>query len=121
MTIKKGSSFPQIIDAFKGWLFDMYTIKTTQSIDANGDKVVTEVRKKFEGVIQPLSPKQIALKPDDQRSWKWYMIHVFDSKLNLDTDDIVEAEGDRFKIMGLNGYERNNYLEYHCIKDYEDE
>ena len=48
----------------------------TQEVDALGD-VVENIRYfNFDGVIQPLDPEEIKVKPAGQGSWDWYWFHT---------------------------------------------
>ncbi len=104
--------------AFAGWMKPITLIRITQSIT---DGLVTdnEASITFQGTIQPLSPRMIALKPEGQRAWEWLQIHAFAGSLNLDDNDRISYNDKRFKVMATNDYSLNNYIEYHVVRDYE--
>lgn len=138
-----GSGMPQMGPAFSGWGSTITLYKRTQSVldglvnygdpsqwdqpeqqfDVPGesfDKPIPPITQiVFSGVVQPLNPKLIALKPEGQRAWEWLQIHCFSGQLNLDTNDVIIYNGKNFKIMAVNDYSLDNYVEYHCIFDYQ--
>ncbi len=116
--ISKTSNMPQIVDAISEWQ-DELVLGIVKQEWVNGDKVEHISNVTFNGVIQPLSAKQISLKPEGQRSWQWYQVHVYSSALNLDVDDKVILDSKKFKVMAINNYFRNNFIEYHLVKDYD--
>jgi len=145
--LNKSSGMPQMGAAFAGWAQTITIFKINQIVtdgfvkndngapyqfDQDGEfneydvygqdwdqkaKPVTKVV--FQGVIQPLSPKAIALKPEGQRAWTWLQIHCFAGSLNLTTNDRIIYNGSRYKVMAVLDYSLNNYIEYHVVRDYQ--
>ena len=66
---------PQMNDVIEGWTCEIMTNQRRQMLQ---DGIITNVDTfvKMRGVIQPLKAEDIALKPEEQRSWAWYEIHV---------------------------------------------
>lgn len=140
------SGMPQIGAAFAGWLQVITIKKRNQTVvdalvtygapatwDGSGDADAWDVPGEtydkplppvtaitFKGTIQPLSPKLIALKPEGQRAWEWLQIHCFSGPLNLRNNDQIIYNGKDYKIMGINDYSLNGFIEYHAIEDYQD-
>lgn len=117
-TINQISGMPQMNAAFSGWFNTITLKKITQDVVA-GFLEQIEQDLIFKGVIQPLSAKQIALKPEGQRAFTWLQIHCLASDANLNVDDRIIYNSKLFKIMALKDYSLNNYIEYHAIEDYE--
>lgn len=113
------SGMPQMGAAFQGWQTSITIGKVTQAVADNGRVSDTVENITFQGVVQPLSAKQIALKPEGERAWQWYQIHCFSTALNLDTHDKIMYDGKKYKVMGIWNYKLNNYVEYHIIEDYQ--
>ena len=112
------SGMPQIAAAFQGWFQAITLVRRKQIVNFGlvqyQDQSVT-----FQGTIQPLSPKMIALKPEGQRAFTWLQIHAKAGTLNLDVDDRVVFAGKQFKIMALLDYSLNGFIEYHAIEEYQ--
>jgi hypothetical protein len=113
----KGSGMPQMRAAFGGWT---RRITLTRRIQTVVDGLVTteDVPFTFRGTVQPLSPKQIALKPEGQRAWSWIQIHCFSGSIIQPNDQIVYNNA-VYKVMGQNDYSLNGFIEYHLVKDYQ--
>src|SRR5690606_18612988 len=80
--------------------------------------VETEEIINLKGVWQPMSPKQISILPEGQRSWSWFTIHCNSgSKINI--DDIISKDGTRFRVMQRLSYPEYGYYEYHVCLDYQ--
>lgn len=110
-------AIPQIQSAFNGWESPITLIKLTSSL-VDYQKVSVREEIKFKGVVQPLTPEALKLKPLESRSWKWLMIH---SKAGAEifTNDLIEFDGEEFEVKFENDYKLNGFFEYHLVKNYE--
>mgnify|MGYP006267560243 CR=1 FL=1 len=112
------SGMPRIRAAFTGWLRAITLITITQSVVAGlVSEIVTAVT--FKGVIQPLNKEAIALKPEGERSWEWLQIHAIAGSLNLKTNDKIQFNSNKYKVMALLDYSASGFIEYHAVRDYE--
>ena len=110
-------SLPKIQFALNCWQELITMIKVTQTeVDyetVNAEELIT-----FKGVIQPLTAEALRIKPLETRSWEWLMIHT-KTAVELSTGDLIELDGERYKVMFNKNYGRNGYYEYHLVKNYE--
>lgn len=114
------SGMPQMGAAFGGWTNKITLRRIAQAVDNDGFVQETSTDFSFEGTIQPLSPKQIALKPEGQRAWQWLQIHCMRGGADtLEPNDKIIYSGKTFKVMGQNDYSLNNFIEYHLVEDYQ--
>lgn len=111
------SGMPQITSAFGGWMQRVSLTKVAQSIN-DGLVENSELQITFTGTIQPLSPKELMLKPDYERAWTWLQIHCVSGRLDLNPNDIIVYNGKNYKIMAIKDYSLNSYIEYHAVADY---
>ena len=111
------SGMPQITSAFGGWMKNITLQKSKQCI-VDGLVQQTETPFTFQGAIQPLSPKQIALKPEGQRAWTWLQIHCMLPGA-IDVTDLIVYNGAIFKVMGVYDYSLNGFMEYHLVHDFQ--
>ena len=118
-TISQSSGMPQMTVAFAGWQSKINLVRITQEI-INGFPEDIEEKIFFQGVIQPLSARQLMLKPEGERSWTWLQIHCFAGNLNLVPNDKIIYNNVRYKIMASKDYSLNNYIEYHATLDYQE-
>lgn len=110
-------SMPRMAPAFGGWQRKITLQRRIQSV-CDGLVETKNVPFTFRGTIQPLSPKQVELKPEGQRQWEWLQIHC-QSFNKLDGTDQIIYNGKIFKVMGVNDYNQNGYIEYHLVFDYQ--
>jgi hypothetical protein len=113
------SGMPQMSAAFAGWMMPITIGFVTQTVASTGFVTQAVENITFRGTIQPLSPEEIELKPDGQRSWEWLQIHCLQGSLNLKTNDIIVFNLIKYKVMAVKDYSLNNYIEYHVVKDYQ--
>lgn len=104
--------------AFSGWMKSITLKVISQTIDA-GIVSDTETDYTFQGTIQPLSPEQIQLKPEAQRSFQWLQIHCKTGSQALNTNDRISYSGKKYKVMTKLDYSLNGFIEYHAVEDYE--
>ena len=119
--LNQQSGMPQMRAAFAGWFMPINLIRISQSVEDDGFVTVTESSITFKGTIQPLSPKQLMLKPEGERAWDWLQIHCLTGTLNLTTSDRISYNSKKYKVMAVNDYSLNNYIEYHLVRDYQNE
>ena len=109
---------PQMANTLNEWEVPLTLKRIKQSI-IDGDSVKTEEIINFQGVFQPLRDDQLQFKPEGQRSWSWYWIHAKAGTLNLQTQDKIEFNNVRYKVMSVKDYSLYGYIEYQVILDYE--
>lgn len=116
--LNQTSGQPQMLLAMTGWTSKITLIKITQEIidGFNTDFFCTV---EFKGVVQPLNPRQLMLKPEGERSFEWLWVHCPSGMLALKTGDKIEIDGKRYKLNADQDYSRNSYEEYHLIRDFE--
>ena len=112
------SGVPQVGAAFDGWQMPISLTKRVQTV-TNGIVGYVDSAINFRGIIQPLSPQQLALKPEGQRSWDWLQIHCRPGTLNLTTNDQIVYNSLIFKVMAINDYSLNGFIEYHVVIEYQ--
>lgn len=99
-----------------GWLKPMVFLVVTKS-QVNFQTYEEEEKISFDGVWQPFSDRKLQMKPEGQRSWKWFTCHSF-SQLPLDVDMIIEYVSKKYRVMEIRAYPEYGYYEYHLVDDY---
>ena len=113
------SSAPQISPDFSGWGSSLLLVQITQQII---DGLVQDIihQTPFHGVVQPLSPKQLMLKPEGERAWAWLQIHIqANSPVKLNVNDRIMYNCCKYKVMARLDYSANNYIELHVVQDFQ--
>lgn len=106
--------------AFAGWTMPLTFKKITQVVQDGGWIDSVEIPVNVKGVWQPMAAEDIQLKPEGQRSWSWFLLHVEGNSTPFKTNDRLEFQGTQYKVMGVKNYTLNNYVEYHAIEDFQD-
>ena len=71
----------------------------------------------FQGVRQPFTAQQLALKPEGQRHWKWEMIHAWPN-LQLKPDEIITFANQNYRVMQKWDWTEYGYVQYEIAQDY---
>lgn len=103
-----------------GALFDWFQPMTFEVVvkETVGYQVVeTTSPINFQGVIQPLTDRQLLLKPEGQRAWTWYLLFCQPS-LTLQVDSIVIWNGKQTRVMSRKDYGLEGYVQYSLVQDW---
>ncbi len=101
-----------LLDWFQSMVFELVS-KTTEAFQVleTGEEI------NFQGVIQPLSARDLALKPEGQRAWTWLMLHASPS-LQLNVDEVVKYLGVQTRVMARKDYSLYSYIYYELVQDW---
>ena len=108
---------PNVLGAIDDWLQPMTFTRITKSVSAF-QEVETETDVDFRGSIQPLTDRQLQLKPEGQRAWSWFLLFA-EPQLQLEVDEVVVYLGVRTRVMALKNWTLYGYMEYHLCQDWE--
>ena len=112
-----GGSLPNMNDALNGWEVSIVADYIRQINSNNEIKNVTHTQR-IAGVLQPLRPEDVELKPEGQRSWSWFMLHVKPHYRKLRVEQQIDIDKQPYKVMSVKDYQRYGYIEYHVIRSY---
>ena len=110
-------AIPKIQFALNGWESPITLIKITQII-VDYEAVNIEENINFDGVIQLLTDEALKIRPLEERSWEWLMIHTR-TNIKIFTGDLIKYNDKNYKVMFEKDYNLNGYYEYHLVKDYD--
>lgn len=114
-------TIPNMSDALRDWYQPMTFTLVSKTTD--GFRVVETAEDiNFWGVIQPLTERELQLKPEGQRAWTWYKLHAQvqpnDALLTLNVDDVVIYLGRQTRVMGRKYFGIYSYIEYSLVQDW---
>lgn len=107
---------PNVNGAMLQWFQPMIFTAVTKIV-VGGEVIETGTPINFRGVIQPLSNRDLLIKPEGERAWTWYMLHA-DPSLSLNVDDVVNYLGQQTRVMARKDYRLYGYMYYELIQDY---
>lgn len=103
-------TFPNVSEALGGMTETLQLLTSAQTVV---DYEVTETAGAavlFEGVLQPLKPQRIMLKPEGQRNWKWWELWT---EKDIPINSIVlDPEGIRFRVAARVPWFNAGYYQY---------
>lgn len=107
---------PDVSGALKDWFQQMvFTRVLKETVGFQLVEVPTPTN--FWGFIQPLTERQLILKPEGQRAWTWFQIFA-EPSLSLNVDEVVIWNGKQTRIMGRKDYAMFGYVEYSAVQDW---
>ena len=111
------TGLPQVGEVLPSWFqpltFDLVTKVVVDYEVQEGIQTITT-----QGVRQPMSAQQLAIRPEGQRAWKWETIHCLPD-VKLKVDDIIIFDGVKYRVMERWNWAEYGYLEYHICQAYE--
>lgn len=111
-------TLPNMQEALTDWFQQIKAIRIIK-VQVNYQTVERGDPIYFQGVIQPFKAKELQMKPEGQRSWKWFWLHCY-ATVMFDTDDVFYIGTTRYRVMATNDYAVYGYMEYQLIQDYQD-
>ena len=114
---KSFSTLPNVADVLPDWFQDLrFDIITKALVNYEVEEVIVPVA--TQGVRQPMSAQQIAIKPEGQRAWKWETIHCLPD-VPLKIDDVVVFGNQRYRVMQKWDWSEYGYQEVHICQGYQ--
>jgi hypothetical protein len=115
------NSFPNVSGALASWFQPLIFLALEKTlVDGLSQDRFTQVT--TSGVVMPLRPQQLAMKPEGERSWIWKKFFCLPVvKLNP-SDEIIfgtDENGDKYRIMAKADYSEYGYIEYEVCQGYQ--
>lgn len=113
---QNSGTVPNLSGALLQWFQPMVftrVVKTT----IGGEIVEAGTPVNFSGVIQPLSNRDLMIKPEGERAWTWNMVHA-DTSLQLQVDDVIVYLGVQYRVMARRDFSIYGYMYYELIQDW---
>lgn len=108
---------PNMRSTLAGWVRELSLSRVVKTA-VDFEIVEREVAIPGAGVWQPLSNARLAIKPEGQRSWRWFMIHAT-TDLKLNTDDVFTRAGTKYRVMANGEWDDNGFRLYEVVNDYD--
>lgn len=103
-------SFPDVSGALEGMTETLCLVQETQVVQDY--EIIEPISEDFyfEGVLQPMKPQRLLLKPEGQRNWRWWELWTeLDLKIN---DIVIDPEGVRFRVTARTPWFNAGYYQY---------
>ena len=108
---------PQMRSTLLGWMKPLALVKITKTtVDFQTQNVETPLP--AVGTWQPFTVEQLKIKPEGQRSWRWFMLHTTTDVVLL-TDDLVKKSGTAYVVMEKGNYDENGFILYQLVNAFD--
>jgi hypothetical protein len=68
----------------------------------------------FEGTLLAMSPRELMIKPEAERAWRWWNLFT---DLNLMNDSVIkDQDGATFRVMTKNDWGNAGYYAYEIVE-----
>lgn len=116
LPINDGGNLPNMADTIKGWFVKLVLGRvTTTIVDHEAREVIVELT--CMGVVQPFASKDLKIKPEGERSWKWQMLHTL-TDVALKNGEYFFYKNVKYRVMGALGYSAYGYFQYEIVEGY---
>lgn len=113
------TALPNMSNTLNGWEVPVIADYVYQERNVDGEITDLSKEMRIKGVLQPLKAEEVQLKPEGQRSWVWYQLHVKSSYDLLYTEQVVKVNNLKYRVMAVKNYDLYGYVEYHLVRDFE--
>lgn len=112
-------ALPNLTNAVLAWAQQLEFVVASKSIE-DFDIKESYITYRVLGTKQPLKAQTIAIKPEGQRAWKWYELHLSpQAKINI--DDVISFGGcDVFRVYGKEDFSEYGYVRYEIAQGFKE-
>jgi hypothetical protein len=115
-SVSAASPLPNMGFTITGWFRPMELVRRiTTLVDREAQVVFVPLQ--CQGVIQPLTGRELKIKPEGQRAWNWNMLHTTPN-VNLAPGEDFTLDGKKYRVMSDKGYSDYGYIYYELVQDY---
>ena len=107
---------PNMRGAIINWFRPLQAERITTTIV---DGLAKEIRRPFNtaGVFNPMKPREVLLKPEGDRTFRWFVLYV-GREIELKPNDVVIRKGVPYRVMGPLPIEDYGIKRYELTEDY---
>lgn len=116
LNLQTQGTMPDVSGALFDW-FQQITFTSVSKSVQNFQAVEVGTSFSFEGTWQPFTDRQLVMKPEGERKWKWFLLHS-QPNVPLIPDDVITYLGVQYRVKAMKDWSLNGYMEYHLIEDY---
>lgn len=108
---------PDVSGAMQNWFQPMTFTKVVKTV-VGFKTFETPTTIDFRGVWQPLTGRQLMIKPEGERAWNWFQVHAEPGALDLTADDVITYRGVQYRVDAMKDYSLYGYIQYDLVEDY---
>ena len=107
---------PKMTGALSAWQQE-FSFNVVRKTIADYEIVERKTLVHFRGVVAPLSARQLEIKAEGQRAWRWFEIHTT-AELDLKPDDIVTWKCKQYRVMAAHDWSDYGYWRYEIAEQF---
>lgn len=109
-------AIPNVIGALYSYFQPMTFVPIQKTV--SGFQLVESARPiELMGVIQPFTPRQLALKPEGERAWTWWKLNCEPSVI-LQVDSCIQYLGQQYRVASRKDFRIYGYIEFDLVQDW---
>lgn len=108
-------TFPNMLGVLGSWSGHQQLQVTTPVVNDFEVTVEEDEATPFMGVLQPMPPEKVAIKPEGERDWKWWTLWTGQDMKNKDI--VTDASGKRFVVISRTDWSGGAYYQYDLRED----
>lgn len=113
-------TMPSLADTIQDWGSAIQFLRILKNevdfqITESVQQAFTRLRFIVNGMIVPLTPRQLMVKPEGERAWKWLSLTTT-ADVTMQPDDETVYEGINFRVMGEAVWRNNGLVCYHLLQ-----
>ena len=109
-------TLPNMSDAVSNW-FQLLNFQQIVKQVINFVVVESTIPILFQGIVITFTPRQLTMKPEGQRLWKWKQVICWPG-VPLKPDDVILYENIQYRVMASIDFKQYGYWEFHIVEDY---
>jgi hypothetical protein len=109
-------TMPDASTALDDWM-QIMTFGIITKVVSDFQVIETVVSTTFMGVWQPLTGRQLMMKPEGQRQWNYFSLHVYRG-LNLKIDDVIIYLTKQYRVIAKKYYVLEQFQYYELVEDW---
>ena len=107
---------PNVYNSLLNW-YQKMTLKRIEKKVIDAKEVEIETSFNSLGLIEPMKPQEISMKPYGQRAWKWN--NLFTTTADFRVEDVIDFRGTRFRVLNKIDFSIYGYFKYELVEDYD--
>lgn len=107
---------PDMSTSLLNW-YQQMTFGVITKVVSDFQVIESVVETQFMGIWQPLTGRQLMMKPEGQRAWEWWKLHA-DLAIDLKIDDIIIYLTKQYRVMAKKNYSLYQFQEYDLVEDW---
>jgi hypothetical protein len=110
---------PDLRETLDGWFQNLVFEKVGKLVSSGTafQAVETTTLLPFRGIVVPEKSWSLLLKPEAQRTWKFWKVYA-EVSLKLFTDDVILWQGVQTRVTDVTDYSLYGYMEYSIAQDW---